>query len=330
MRDSGDQTLAPTLDRPPSRRITFGFLGEYGIVLAFFAVFAALSLLTPAFFTVRNMLNVLDQVAQVGLVALGMSVAMLGAGFDFSSGSIFAAAGSLAAFVALQGYPVLGMVVGVLLGLVLGTINGVLITGFRIDSFIATLATALVIRGLAHVLTGGLLLQVDDPRFIFLGRTRFLGVKMPVYFFLSFAFLMWLLVSRSTFTFGRYVYAIGGNEEAARLLGIRVGLIRTATFAISGLAAAMAGVIGASRISTGQANVGEGIALTAFAAIVIGGNSIMGGEGAVWRTLVGVLLLQLMSNGLNILAVPPFYQLIFEGGVILFAVALDALRHRRV
>ena len=147
-----------------------------------------------------------------------------------------------------------------------------------------------------------------------------------MYIFFGFALFVWFLLSRTTF--GRYVYAIGGNEEAARLSGVRVGLVRTTTFAISGLSAGLAGVIGASRIATGQANVGTEITLSAIAAVVIGGTSIMGGEGAVWRTLFGVLLLQLISNGLNILNVPPFYQLIVRGSVILFAVALDALRHR--
>jgi ribose transport system permease protein len=217
---------------------------------------------------------------------------------------------------------------GILLGLMLGTMNGLVITGFRINSFVATLATGLMIRGIAYVLTNGLLIQIEDPRFAWLGRGRFLEAKIPVYFFFGFAVVVWFLLSRTTF--GRYVYAIGGNEEAARLSGVRTGLVRTMTFAISGLSAGIAGVIGASRISTGQANVGDSLTLSAIAAVVIGGTSIVGGEGAVWRTLFGVMLLQLISNGMNILNVPPFYQLIVQGTVILFAVALDALRQRRL
>lgn len=317
-------------DQQQPRRVTIGIgvMREYGIILAFLAVFAALSLLTPAFFTTRNMLNVLDQAAQVGLVALGATVTIIGAGFDLSSGAIFAAAGATAAFIARQGYPGLGLAVGVLVGLILGFGNGGLISGFRINSFVATLASGLIIRGFAYVLTGGLLIQIEDPRFAFLGRGRFLEAKIPVYFLFGFALLTWFLLSRTTF--GRYVYAIGGNEEAARLSGVRVALVRTMTFAISGLSAGISGAIGASRIATGQANVGQGIELSAIAAVVIGGTSIMGGEGAVWRTLFGVLLMQLISNGMNILNVPPFYQLIVQGGVIMFAVALDALRHQRL
>jgi ribose transport system permease protein len=272
------------------------------------------------------MLNVLDQASQVGLVALGATVTIIGGGFDLSGGAIFAASGSTAALIAREGYPVVGLAAGVLVGLVLGFANGGLISGLRINSFVATLATGLIIRGLAYVVTGGLLIQIKDPRFAFLGRGRFLDAKISVYILFGFALLVWFLLARTTF--GRYVYAIGGNEEAARLSGVRTALVRTTTFAISGLSAGLAGVIGASRISTGQANVGVGIELSAIAAVVIGGTSIMGGEGAVWRTLFGVLLLQLISNGLNILNVPPFYQLIVQGSVILFAVALDALRHR--
>lgn len=307
-------------------RLSF-FLREYGILVAFAAVFFILSSLSPAFMTTRNMLNVLDQSAQVGLIALGATVTIIGGGFDLSAGAIFAMAGTVAAYIANLGYPVVGLIAGVLVGLILGLVNGALIAGLRLNSFVSTLSSGLMIRGFAFVITGGLLIKIADPTFAFIGRERFLQAKMPVYVFLIFALLIWFVLSRTTF--GRYVYAIGGNEEAARLSGVRTNLVRLWTFGISGLCAGMAGVIAASRITTGQANVGSGLELSAIAAVVIGGTSIMGGEGAVWRTVVGVLLLQLISNGFNILNVPPFYQLIFQGGVIMFAIALDALRHRR-
>jgi ribose transport system permease protein len=324
---SSDTVDVSVAEGQKSRRFTLGILSDYGIVLAFIAVFVSLSLMAPAFFSIRNMLNVLDQAAQVGLVALGATVTIIGGGFDLSTGAIFALSGSVAAFIARLGYPELGWGVGIGVGLALGLANGYLISGFRINSFVATLASGLIIRGLAYVLTAGLLIQIADERFAFLGRGRFLQAKIPVYFFAAFALLVWFLLSRSAF--GRYVYAIGGNDEAARLSGVRVGFVRTMAFTISGLSAGIAGVIGASRITTGQANVGAGIELSAIAAVVIGGTSIMGGEGAVWRTLFGVLLLQLVSNGMNILNLPPFFQLIVQGGVIMFAVSLDAIRHRR-
>jgi len=303
------------------------YLREYGILIAFAIVFAALSVLSSAFFSARNMLNVLDQASQVGLIALGATVTIIGGGFDLSAGAIYALTGSVAAAIAIQGHTELGIIVGMLLGFLIGAMNGALIAWLRINSFVATLASGLVIRGMAFVLTQGLLLQVEDPAFEYLGRERLLDLKIPAWFFLIFALVVGLFLSRTTL--GRYIYAIGGSEEAAYLSGVRVKLIRMFTFAISGLAAGIAGVLAASRIATGQANVGSGIELSAIAAVVIGGTSIQGGEGAVWRTMVGVLLLQLISNGFNILNVPPFYQLIFQGGVIMLAVALDALRHRR-
>lgn len=327
MTDSGTPPSIATGQKSSSpQRLNLGALRQYGIVFAFIAVFTTLSILTEAFATTRNLLNVLDQASQVGLASLGATVTIIGGGFDLSLGAVYAATGSAAAFIARAGYPELGLAAGMLLGLLIGCINGLVITKFRINSFVATLASGLIIRGMAYVLTNGLLIQIRDERFANLGRGYFLGAKVPVYFFFGFAILVWFLLSRTTF--GRYVYAIGGNEEAARLSGVRTDLVRTLTFAISGLSAGIAGVIGASRITTGQANVGDAITLSAIAAVVIGGTSIVGGEGAVWRTILGVMLLQLISNGMNILNIPPFYQLIVQGTVILFAVTLDALRQR--
>lgn len=299
---------------------------QYGILFAFAFIFIILSILTETVATKRNILNVLDQASQVGLASLGVTVTIIGGGFDLSIGSVYAATGSTAAFIAKLGFPELGIFAGIFLGFLIGSINGLLITKLRINSFVATLASGQIIRGIAYVLTNGLLIQIEDPGFAVIGREYFLGMKIPVYFFFAFAIIIWFLLSKTAF--GRYVYAIGGNEEAARLSGVRTDLVRTMTFAISGLAAGIAGVIGASRISTGQANVGDALTLSAIAAVVIGGTSILGGEGAVWRTIVGVLLLQLMSNGMNMLNIPPFYQVVVQGAVILFAVTMDAIRQR--
>ena len=308
-------------------RFNFDTLRQYGIIIVFIILFIVLSSSSSAFASKRNVLNILDQASQVGLLAMGVTVPIIGGGFDLSLGAVYAASGSLAAVIARAGYPILGLVTGILLGIVLGYANGLVITKLHVNSFVATLATSQIIRGVAYVLTEGLLIQVNDERFAALGRGYLLDAKIPIYFFFGFAILIWFLLSKTAF--GRYVFAIGGNEEAARLSGVRTDLVRTLTFTISGLSAGIAGVIAASRISTGQASVGDPLTMSAIAAVVIGGTSINGGEGAVWRTLVGVLLLQIISNGMNINNVPTFYQLVVEGAVILVAVAMDAVRQRR-
>ena len=323
------ETPPPNAENKKVRKLKYlnlGALRPYGIIFAFMIVFAILSFMTSAFATTRNILNVLDQAVQVGLAALGVTLPIIGGSFDLSLGSVYAISGCVAAFIARSGYPGLGIAVGILLSFLLGCMNGLIITRLHINSFVATLASGLIIGGIAYVTSSGRLIQISDPSFAILGRGYFLGIKFPIYVFFVFAILVWFLLARTTI--GRYIYAIGGNEEAARLSGVHTDLIRILTFAISGLGAGLAGVIAASRISTGEADVGGAVTLSAIAAVVIGGTSILGGEGAIWRTIFGVLLLQLISNGMNILNIPPFYQLIVQGLIILFAVTLDAFRSR--
>jgi ribose transport system permease protein len=202
-----------------------------------------------------------------------------------------------------------------------------LATAGRINPFIATLGTSIIFRGAAIAITGGLLILVPDESFSALGRGSFLTIKYSVWAFLGFALITGFLLSRTTF--GRYVYAAGGNPEAARLSGVRVGRVRATTFALSGVAAGLGGVIAASRVSTGQADAALGIELEAIAAIVIGGTSILGGQGSIWRTVLGVLLLAMIGNGFNLLHVNPTYQRIFQGCIILAAVAIDAWSRKR-
>jgi ribose transport system permease protein len=314
------------IKRALPKRIRLDILRNYGTVIAFIVLFVVLSLTSSAFLSLRNLHNIVDQSAHIGIVACAMTMVIIGGCFDLSVGATFAIAGSLAAIIARAGYTEIGILTGLLVGLVLGLLNGGIITLLRINSFIATLATSLVIRGLALVLTGGLLIIVSDPKFALLGQGRFLEIKYPVFIFIGFVAVTWFILSRTTF--GRYVYAVGGNAEAARLSGVRVGLIRTLTFCLTGLAAGLAGVITVSRIAQGVADIGTGVELDAIAATVIGGTSILGGEGAIWRTVVGVLLLRLIGNGFNLLNVPPFYQSIFQGVIIIFAVSLDTLSRR--
>jgi ribose transport system permease protein len=295
---------------------------DYGIVISFVALFVTLSIASPVFLSKANLLNILDQNAALGIVACAGTLVIIAGGFDLSVGATFALSSVVAAKVAGSTSVEIGMLLGCLTGLGVGLVNGLLVTVGRINSFIGTLATSIALRGLALVLTGGVLIRVADPSFTHLGQDSFLGIKLTVYF-LAVAMLVFAVLLNRT-VFGRKVFATGGNEEAARLSGVRVGGVRIMTFALSGLAAGLAGVLEASRVATGQADAGTGLELAAIAAIVLGGTSILGGEGAVWRTILGVLLLAMIGNGFNLLNVDPMYQQIVQGAIILLAVGTDA------
>lgn len=302
-------------------------LREFGIPITVLVVFTYLSFVSPVFFTTRNLLNVLDQSAIVGIIAAAGTLVLIAGGLDLSTGAVFAISGVVAGqLVPSIGIPA-ALAMGALTGAGFGLLNGLVSTIGRVNPIITTLASGIMIRGLALVLTGGALVRVLDPSFAALGRGVVYGVTSGVFFFVTVVAIIWFVLARTTF--GRYAYAAGGNPEAARLSGVRVDRIRTITFVISGLAAATAGVLSASRVSTGQADAGMGLEINAIAAILIGGTSISGGEGAVWRTVFGLLLVILIGNGFNLLDVNPIWQQVFQGAVILGAVALDSWTKRK-
>lgn len=302
-------------------------LRDYGIVIAFLALCVALSLSTDAFLTRQNLLNVLDQAAPVGILACAVTIAIIAGIFDLSTGAMFGVAAVVAAKVANATDPTLGIAAGVLAGLGLGIVNGVVIQATRVHSFIGTLATGIVYRGIAILVTGGMIVTVTEAEFGTLGRSELLDAKYSVWVFAGFFVLTAFLLARTTF--GRYVYAIGGNEEAARLAGIRVELVRGGCFALTGLAAGIAGVLAASRTSSAAADLGTGLELEAIAAAVVGGTSILGGEGAVWRGVLGILTLTVIGNGFDLLGIDTTYQMVVIGSLILAAVAADQLLRRR-
>jgi ribose transport system permease protein len=214
-----------------------------------------------------------------------------------------------------------------LAGAALGLVNAVIVNQIRINSFIATLASSIVFRGAAILVTGGMIVSVTDRSFRILGTRRLFEAKYSVYVYLAFVLITWFILTRTTL--GRYIYAVGGNAEAARLSGIRVGLIRGATFVISGLSAGIAGVLAASRTSSAQPDLGAGLELSAIAATVVGGTSILGGEGAIWRAVLGVLILAMIGNGFNLLDINTTYQQVVQGLLIMVAVGADQLVRRR-
>lgn len=321
---STDAAAAAATSRATERRFE---VRDLGIVLAFLALFVVLSLATDTFFTERNLLNILDQSAPLGIIACAVTICIIAGIFDVSTGAIYGVSAVVATKVALSVDPYVGLVAGALAGLGLGILNGILIHHTRINSFIGTLATSIVYRGFAILITGGMIVTVTDEAFSRPGTEELLNAKYSVWVFAAFFAFTAFLLARTTF--GRYVYAVGGNPEAARLSGIRVGLVLGGCYALSGLASGLAGVLAASRTSSAQADLGMGLELSAIAAAVVGGTSILGGEGAVWRGVLGVLTLAIIGNGFDLLSIDTTYQQLVQGVLILLAVAVDQLVRRR-
>lgn len=306
-----------TLQRIP------GLVRHYGVIVIIVVLMVFMTVISDAFLTPRNLLNILNQATPLALIAAALTLVIISGGFDLSTGAIFGVATVTAAWLAVNVDPYVGLIAAPVVGMLLGTVNGIIITSLNVHSFLATLATSLVFRGIAILITGGFLIQVRIPEFIFLGRQRIAEtVNVAVIVMLIFVAIMMFLLNRTTF--GRRVYAVGGNEEAAILSGVRVGLVRVGTFALTGIASGLAGAVSVSRLSMGQPQAGMGMELEAIAAVILGGTSIYGGEGAVWRSVAGVLLLQLINNAFNILNVNPFYKDLTTGLIIVVAVAASA------
>jgi ribose transport system permease protein len=309
------------------RALSMRALRDYGIVFTFVALVIVLTFASDAFLTTTNLLNILDQWTPLGVIALGMTFVLIAGGFDLSAGAVFALAGVISAKAANSIGIAPGILLGCLVGLAAGGINGLLITAAKINAFVATLATSIMLGGVTLAITDGTLVFVRKAGFDDLARNELLGIRYPIFIFIIGIAITAVLLHRTTF--GRYVYAVGGNSEAARLSGIRVGWVQTGTYMLVGAAAGLAGVILASRLSTATPDAGGFTLLfNVFAAVIIGGTSIAGGYGAIWRTVLGTLLLALIGNGFNLLNVDAVYQQIIFGAIILFAVGVDAASRR--
>lgn len=300
---------------------------DFGIAIAFLLLFVVLSVTSDVFATKANLLNLLDQSAPIGIMAAAGTLVFIAGGFDLSVGALLTLAGVLAAKAAGEVSVVPALLVGLAVGLAGGVLNGLLASVGRINAFITTLATSIIFRGVALALTGGSVIAVADPSFTDLGLGSFLGVTYTIWLWVAFALVCAVLLNRTVF--GRYVFSCGDNLEAARLSGLRTGLVRASTFALSGFSAGLAGILIASRSASGDTGTGTGIELTVIAAIVIGGTSLLGGEGAIWRSVVGVLILGMINNAFTLLNVSGNYQQIVMGTIILLAVALDMWSRRR-
>lgn len=300
---------------------------EYAVLLLSVLLFLYLSFAADNFFTAVNLRNVASQSAILGIMASAATLLIVAGNFDLSVGAIFAASGIVTVLVVESSSMPVGVVAGLLTGMVLGLLNGVIVTRFGVNSFIATLASSLVIGGVILVITGGENTDTTNISFITMSARQFLGLDLMTWVFIVWALLLGYVLARSIY--GRYMYAAGGNAVAAQLSGVSVTGIRTATFVVSGLGAAIAGILSASQSGSVPVTAGSNLVLISIAAVVVGGTSIWGGDGAVWRTVVGVVFLSLIDNGFNLLDLDPLYGNIVYGSIILVAAAIDAQARRR-
>jgi ribose transport system permease protein len=304
------------------------FLGrarEGGIIYPFIVLFIILAILKGStFYGKTNLLEILDQQASFLIIAAAGTMVLIAGGIDLSVGATYALCQVIATKMAETGNPVLAIIVGVLIGVGVGAVNGVIATFFRINSLIATLAMSFVITGVASLITNGnLIIAYSALGFSKLARTQFLDVTTAAWTMIGVVIVLGVVLSRTMA--GRYMYASGSNAEAARLAGVRVQWMKLVTFAISGGAAALGGILDASRVlSASSSNGGTALTFTVLAGMVVGGTSILGGEGAIWRTVVGVLFIALIGNGFTLLAWNPLYEQITLGIILLLAVGGDA------
>lgn len=299
-------------------------LGKLGPLLGLFLIVIVITILNPSFMTTDNVLNILRQVSISALIAFGMTFVILTGGIDLSVGSTLALTGAVAATMLASGIdPVLTILAALLLGAALGAVNGVIIAKGKVAPFIATLATMTIYRGLTLVYTDGRPVSDlgNEITFQMLGKGYFFGIPVPVCTMIL-AFIVLYVIMHKT-TFGRRVYAVGGNEAASKLSGINVDRVKIAVYSLTGMLAALSALILTSRLNSAQPTAGTSYELDAIAAVVLGGTSLTGGKGWIFGTLIGALIIGVLNNGLNLIGVSSFFQQVVKGIVILIAVLID-------
>ena len=303
------------------------WLIEYSMPLGYVVLFAVLAATVENFFSVANVVGLMLSVAQIGMVACTMMLCLASRDFDLSVGSTIAFAGVLGAIILERsGSVALAVGGGLAAGALIGACNGVLIAYLRVNALIATLATMLMVRGLAFIVSKGQAVGIADESFISFGDARIAGLPLPV-IVVGICFIVFGILLNQT-VFGRNTLAIGGNPEAARLAGVRVERLRVWIFLLQGLVTAMAGLILASRITSGQPNAAQGFELDVISACVLGGVSLQGGKARMFGVLIGVLIMGTVENVMNLLDVDAFYQYLMRGVILLAAVLLDQLKTR--
>ncbi|UGX85998.1 L-arabinose ABC transporter permease AraH [Phyllobacterium meliloti] len=300
-------------------------LGEQGLVVIFALAFIVVAAFVPNFLTERNMLGLLQSVVTIGIVACTMMFCLASRDFDLSVGSTVAFCGMIAVMASnATGSILLGLIAALLCGALVGLVNGVVIARFRINALITTLATMQIVRGLALISSDGRAVGINDPNFYQLALSKFLGIPAPIWVMLVLFIAFGFILNRTVF--GKNTLAIGGNPEASRLAGVNVVSMRVWIFALQGFVCAIAGILLASRITSGQPNAATGLELSVISACVLGGVSLAGGRAAMAGVIVGVLIMGIAENVMNLLNIQAFYQYVVRGLILLLAVLLDNLR----
>ena len=303
-------------------RLNFGLVRKYGMLLILLLVVGGFSLLSNRFFTLSNFTIITRQIAINALVAAGMTLVILLAGIDLSVGGTIALAGAFSATVlAASGDWALGLLVGVGIGAAVGAANGLFVSYLGLPPFIVTLATLALTRGFTLVYTQGRPILVSSPQYEFIGSGYIVGIPMPVIVVAAIYAVVLFLLTKTVY--GRSLYAIGGNETACRMSGLKVNRVKFIAYTLCGSLAGLTSVVLTSRLASAQPTAGQSYELDAIAAVILGGTSMVGGQGGVLGTIVGAFIIGVLSNGLNMLNVSPFYQEVAKGLIILVAILID-------
>jgi ribose transport system permease protein len=305
--------------------------GNIGIIIVLLLLFITLALTSPVFLTNDNLITVLRQISINVFLALGMTLVIILAGIDLSVGAIVALSGTLTVgLIAKTGMPIIpAIIIGLLIGTLIGFINGCILTQFRLPAFIVTLATMNVAQGFAYLYSGGQSQRITNNAYTSIGTGQLFGfLPLPVLYMFLLIFIFSVLLNKTKF--GTYVYAIGGNREAARLSGVPIKRVEILVYTLTGFLAALAGIVLSARMYSGQPSVGQGYEMDAIAACVLGGVSMAGGRGRISGTVFGAIVIGVISNGLNLLGVSSFWQLVVKGVIILIAILVDAQKGKKL
>lgn len=309
---------APTRSQS-TRRSPRELVRTYAIVFALIVLVIVISIIQPSFLAFGNVMNMLSQWAPVGIMGIGMTYVVLTRGFDLAVAATYSLCAVTAAALGQTQAPIVAFTVAIMVGIAVGWANGFVVTGLRVNPFIATLGTSLLITGVTLVITKNVPFVVDYEPFSILGSGRLFGVPYSGMLLIALMVIAGLVLAYSSY--GHAVYATGGNPEASHLVGIRTSLITASAYAISGGCAGIAGVLTASQLSSAQPNLNPNLVFDVLTVVIVGGTSLAGGKGAIWRTAVGVAILATIQNGFNLLDIDAYYQNIIKGLIIIAAIS---------